>query len=91
MPAGSTQTLAILAIKASLLLGYYLYQEYQGGADATYDAIATVSSVLWILAGIFAIIGGFVLFGSLLIIVFTYVGLSKGTQTKDRIRARIAG
>lgn len=84
-------TLTFLAIKASLLLGYWLYKRFTGGADAIYDAIATASSILWVLAGIFAIMGGFVLLGSLLIIVFTYVGLTKGTATKNRIRARIAG
>lgn len=83
--------LAILAILASLTLGYYLYTQYASGANAAYDAVATVSSILWVLAGIFAIMGGFILFGSLLIVLFSYVGLSKGTETSERLRARIAG
>lgn len=85
------EMLAVLAIGASLLLGYWLYLNFQGGADAAYDAIATASSVLWVLAGVFAIMGGFVLVGSALIIVFSYVGLSKGTKTSERVRSRIAG
>lgn len=85
-------TLTILAIKASLLMGYWLYKRYTSdGADAIYDAVATASSALWVLAGIFAIMGGFVIPGALLIIVFTYVGLTKGTATRNRVRARIAG
>jgi hypothetical protein len=84
-------TLAVLAIIASALTGYWLYKNYQGGGDAIYDAVATVSSVLWVLAGLFAIAGGMVLIGSVLIAVFTYVGLSKGSKTTERARARIAG
>lgn len=85
-------TLTVLAIKASLLMGYYLYQTYTSdGADAIYDAVATVSSALWVLAGIFAIMGGFVIPGSIMIIVFTYIALTKGSATGDRVRARIAG
>lgn len=83
--------LAILAILASLTLGYYLYTQHAAGAGAAYDAIVTVSSILWVLAGIFAIMGGFVLFGALLIVLFSYIGLSKGTRTSERLRARIAG
>jgi len=86
-----TETLTILAIKASLLTGYWLYTQYQGGANAVYDAIATISSAFWVLAGIFAIMGGFVLFGSVLIVIFSYVGLSKGSVTKRRLRRRIVG
>ena len=83
--------LTLLAIKASLLTGYWLYTRYSEGANAAYDAVATASSILWVLAGIFAIMGGFVLFGSLLIVLFSYIGLSKGTKTSERLRARIAG
>ena len=87
-----TGTLTVLAIKASLLTGYWLYQRFTSdGADAIYDAVATASSVLWVLAGAFAIMGGFVIAGSALIILFTYVGLNKGTATRERVRARIAG
>lgn len=83
--------LSILAIGAALTVGYYLYVHYSGGADAAYDAIATGSAILWVLAGIFTVIGGFVLFGSLLIIVFSYIGFTKGEKTNQRLRSRIAG
>lgn len=84
--------LTVIAIKASLLTGYYLYQSLgAGGANAAYDAIATVSSALWVLSGILAILGGFVLPGALLIIVFSYISLSKGAATKKRVRSQIAG
>jgi len=87
-----TATLTVLAIKASLLTGYWLYQRLgDDGADAAYDAVATASSALWILAGVFAVMGGFVLLGSAMIILFSYIAFSKGTKTKQRIRSRIAG
>jgi len=87
-----TGTLTVLAIKASLLTGYWVYQRFgSGGADAAYDAVATASAAMWILAGMFAVMGGFVVLGSLMIVVFSYIGFSKGTATKQRIRSRIAG
>lgn len=87
-----TEALTVLAIKASLLTGYWLYQRFgSGGADAAYDAIATASSVMWILAGIFSIMGGFVVIGGLIIVVFSYIAFSKGTATKQRVRQAIAG
>lgn len=83
--------ITVVAILASATLGYYLYSEYAGGANAIYDGVATASAALWVLAGIFAVMGGFVLPGMILIIIFTYVGLSKGSVTSDRLRARLAG
>lgn len=87
-----TGTLAILAITASLLTGYWLYKTLgSSGANGAYDAVATVSSVFWIMAGIFAILGGFVWMGMFLIILFTFIGVTKGKATESRIRGRIAG
>lgn len=84
--------LALLAILASLATGYWLFQSYgSGGANAAYDVIGLVSSIFWILAGIFAILGGFVLLGIFLLVVWSYIGLSKGKETKARFRRRIAG
>lgn len=83
--------LTVLLILASLTLGYWLYTQYAGGANAIYDAVATASAVLWVLAGIFAIMGGFVVPGAIMIVVFSYVGLSKGEATSERVRARLAG
>lgn len=83
--------LTFLVIAATLALGYYLYLNFAGGANAAYDAVATVSAALWVLAGIFAVMGGFVVVGGVIILLFTYVGLSKGSATKERLQSRIAG
>lgn len=84
--------LAILAIVAGLTGGYWAFQRFgTGGADAAYDGIALVSSIFWILAGIFAILGGFVALGIVLLLIFSYIGFSKGKKTKARVRQRIAG
>lgn len=84
--------LAVFAIGAGLTTGYYIYVRFgSGGADAAYDAIALGSSIFWILAGIFLILGGFVLLGFLILIIFSYIAISKGTATRDRVRSRIAG
>ena len=86
-----TELLVVFAIKASLLAGYYLYERFgKAGADGAYDAIATVSAAFWVLAGVFAIVGGFVVPGMILIIVFSYIGVSKGEATKRRLRSRFA-
>lgn len=86
-----TAALTLLVIAATMLMGYYLYANYANGANAAYDAVATASAALWVLAGIFAVMGGFVLVGGVIILLFTYIGLSKGSATKDRIHSRIAG
>lgn len=84
--------LAVFAIGAGLTTGYYIFVRYgTGGADAAYDAIALGSSIFWILAGIFAILGGFVVVGFVILGVFSYIAFSKGTATRDRVRSRIAG
>lgn len=84
--------LTALAVLVSVSLGYYVFKEFgTGGADATYDAIALVSSTLWILAGIFLIVGGHVLIGSVLIVIFSYIAFSKGRTTERRARSWIAG
>lgn len=82
--------LALSAVFAAATLGYYLYLNYSGGATATYDAIATVSSAFWVLTGVYLILGGFVLAGMIVVALFVYVGATKGSQTKRRLRARIA-
>lgn len=85
-------TMTVLAITASLLLGYWIYLRLGSGtADATYDAIGLISAVFWILAGIFAIMGGFVIVGSVIIIIASYIGFSKGKNTERRVRRRLAG
>lgn len=87
-----TGTLALLAIVAAIGTGYYLFKRLGSGpANGTYDALATASAAFWVLAGVFAILGGFVFWGMVMIIVFSYIGLSKGTATKQRLRSRIAG
>jgi predicted membrane protein len=87
-----TIALTVFAVTGSVILGYWLYLRLgRGTADASYDAIATLSAAFWIMAGIFAIMGGFVLFGSLLIVVFSYIGISKGKNTERRLRSKIAG
>jgi len=84
--------LAGTAILAALLVGYWLFLRLgTGTADATYDAIAFLSASLWILAGIFAILGGMVVLGLVILIVASYIWFSKGTQTKQRLRRRLAG
>jgi heme/copper-type cytochrome/quinol oxidase subunit 3 len=84
--------LAVTAILASLFLGYWIFQSYgTGTADATYDAIAFLSATFWILAGIFAILGGMVLLGIVILVIFSYIWFSKGLQTKRRLRRRLAG
>lgn len=83
--------LTLLVIAATMLGGYWLYLNFAGGANAAYDAVATASAGLWVLAGVFAVMGGFVVVGGVLILLFTYVGLSKGSKTKERLQSRLAG
>jgi UPF0716 family protein affecting phage T7 exclusion len=84
--------LALLAIVAGLSGGYWAFKRFgTGGADAAYDGIALISSFFWIMAGIFAILGGFVALGLVLLVIFSYIGFSKGKKTKSRVRQRIAG
>lgn len=84
--------LAFAAIVASVSLGYWIFKSYgTGTADATYDAIALVSATFWLLAGIFAILGGFVVLGILILVIASYIWFSKGKKTKTRLRSRIAG
>lgn len=87
-----TLAFALLAIIGSFAVGYWIYKTYgSGGADATYDLLAVLSASFWILAGIFAILGGFVAIGIVILIVFSYVWISKGKKTKKRLRSRLAG
>lgn len=84
--------LALAAIIASVSLGYWLFKTYgTGGADATYDVIALISATFWLLAGLFAILGGFVVLGIAILIIASYIWFSKGKKTKMRLRSRIAG
>lgn len=84
--------LASLAIVAGISAGYYFHLRFgSGGADAAYDAVALVSSFFWILTGMFLVLGGFVVIGVLILIIFSYIGISKGVNTRQRIRSRIAG
>lgn len=84
--------LELLAITAALSVGYVVYLKLgTGTADATYDAIAFISSIGWILAGVFLILGGHTGIGAAWIAVWSYVAISKGSQTEDRIRAKIGG
>lgn len=85
-----TELLAILAIGTAILVGYYLACEYGEGADAAYDAWATAVSIFYIIGSIFAILGGFVLFGVGMLVLFSYIAFTKGAATRDRVRSRIA-
>lgn len=79
---------AVIAI--ALGVGWYLFKTRSTGADATYDAFAAASSVIWVLTGIFLILGGFYLVGGLVIAIFFWLALTKGEKTKERLRARLA-
>lgn len=84
--------LAFAAVSGALFAGYWLFKSYgTGGADATYDVIAFISASFWLMAGFFAIIGGFVLLGIAILVIASYIWFSKGTKTKKRLRSRLAG
>lgn len=84
--------IAVFAILAAIAGGIYAYKRLgEGPADAGYDAVATLSSILWIITGITLVAGGFVLAGVVVITLFTYIGTTKGTATGDRIRRRLNG
>lgn len=84
--------LSIGAIGIAVILGYWLFLRLgTGTADATYDAVGFFSSIIWILAGVFLILGGHTLLGAALIAIWSYVGISKGKATEDRVRAKIGG
>ncbi|WP_255149784.1 hypothetical protein [Halorarius halobius] len=83
--------LAVLAIVGALLAGWYAYRRLgQGPADATYDAVGFLSATFWILAGVFAIVGGFVIIGIVILLIASYIWLAKGAATKKRLRKRVA-
>lgn len=84
--------LAVFAIVGGISAGFWLHRRFgSGGADAAYDGLALISSFFWILTGIFLVLGGFVVPGVIVLVIFSYVGISKGINTKQRIRSRIAG
>lgn len=83
--------LAVMAIVAGLVAGYLAYQRLGSEpADATYDALGFLSASFWILAALFAIVGGFVWLGLAILIVASYIWLAKGVATKKRLRKRLA-
>ena len=83
-------TLSIVTLFVAIAIGVWAWSNYAGGADATYDAFATVSAAFWVLSGTFLILGGFEIIGLIVVALFTYLFLTKGAKTKDRLRARIA-
>lgn len=78
-----SMTLAFIAISISFAIGYHLYQRRSGGSHALSDTLAVLSASFWILAGIFAIIGGYVVLGMGLIIIFSYIWLGKAARTRE--------
>lgn len=83
-------TYALLAIVVALAVGWYLFQTRSGTADGAYDAFALFSSIIWILSGVFLILGGFYLIGGVVLALFFWIALSKGEKTSERLRARLS-
>jgi hypothetical protein len=83
-------TLSVVALFVAIGVGVWAYLNHSDGANATYDAFATVSSAFWVLSGTFLILGGFQVVGMLVVALFLYVFLSKGAKTQKRLRAKIA-
>lgn len=76
----------------ALTLGVYLAVNYSGTSDTLGDVLRVTSSVFWILSGVFAILGGFILLGFGLILVFTFVGTGAALDLrKEAARKRISG
>lgn len=84
---------AVLSIGFGLFVGLILYNRRGGQATQTSAAFSVFTSLFWMTAGIFAILGGFVVVGVIVVALFFYMALGNYEQaTQGRgIRARING
>lgn len=92
MAAMDGPLIALVAIGAGLLVGWLLFQsvgEYSVGANSFFGLLGRVA---WIIVGVAAIIGGFVIVGFILVALGLFLGLGHWMILKESdIRAKIAG
>lgn len=83
---------ALLVIAAGFIVGWLLFR-VAGEASATANSFfGVLGRAAWIIVGIVAIIGGFLLAGFFLIAIGLFLGLGQWEILKDSdIRAAIAG
>lgn len=83
---------ALLLVMVALTGGIYLYQRFSGASDTIGSALRVGSSIVWIISGVFAILGGFTLIGFALILLFTFIGYGAGLELRQEMaRKKIAG
>lgn len=84
---------ALLAIGLGLFIGNVLFERRHGQARELSAGFSVLTSLFWLSAGIFAVIGGFYLAGMIVIALAFY--LARGNYREatggDGLRARIAG
>lgn len=84
--------IVLLVIAIGMALGYLLFST-AGQASATANSFfGLLSRVTWIIVGIAAVVGGFLIPGFLLITLGMFLGLGHWNILKEKdIRAMIAG
>lgn len=85
---------ALLSVVVAIFLGRALF--HRRGANQgrrSSAAFSVVTSVFWLTAGIFAILGGLYVIGALVVAIMTYFALSNYAIATENggLRARIAG
>ena len=84
---------ALVAIGLGLFLGNLLFKRRGGQARETAAALSVATSLFWLTAGIFAVIGGFTIIGMVVIALtfFMVRGNYIEATNGEGIRSRIAG
>lgn len=84
---------ALLAIGVGLLAGQLLFKRRSGQSTQASATFSVLTSIFWLTAGVFAVIGGFHLIGMIVIALTFYMarGNYREATGGEGIRARIAG
>lgn len=77
--------LAVLAMGVGVLM----YKRAGNQSDTAADTMALVSSIFWIFAGLFAMMGGFVILGTVFIAVFTFIGIGKAVSVRNHYEREV--
>lgn len=88
--AGGVLVIGVLVLAVGM--GLFLYATVGGASHTLSDALALITSVFWIAAGVAMIVGGFVTIGAIIIVFYVFIGVGKADRLSDTdIRGKLNG
>lgn len=64
---------AVVAIVAAIVIGHLTFRRFGSASDTVFNVWRVVFAISWILSGVALIVGGYTVFGAVLIALFWFV------------------